>query len=371
MGIPFSGLLVLALVTVTFGSLTPQPARADMDEATFVDCTPNYAEWTWSDPKLNSARTAHPVASEKGTDTYIFTCRVGPHDVRVNFISQPWAAPHCGGVAYDAVSVWVDGVKVVDKREYGDMPACQSGNTTSTPYKMIINRTGRITTCNDIYADPRPPCKLETLALDARQRDPAHMGPVKRTAPALVLIDNREPALCRSLTGDANLSLRRGDDDGIYRKYAVKGVPTSADDDANLPRVRRFALDVDNDGKVDEVTGTYDIAGLQFGWRSEGTGKTAVVDLPLLGYENTDWFENRVSDFLGFVRIRGKIYLYEGDIWLISGSPEVTTSHVDAMMGAEPRFRNKPSHRLYRLTGDGKAELMCSWTPRQRPEEYM
>ncbi|MBW8735339.1 MAG: hypothetical protein JF571_13750, partial [Asticcacaulis sp.] len=75
--------------------------------------------------------------------------------------------------------------------------------------------------------------------------------------------------------------------------------------------------------------------------------------------------------FLGFVRIDGKTYLYEGDLWLISGSPEVSTAHADAMMGADRRFKDQPSHRLYRLTSGGKAELICSWTPRQRPEEYM
>ncbi len=366
-----SFVLGLAAILVVPLLVAARPARADMDETFRVDCTHDYAEWTWSDARLDPSPTAHVATKPKNTSTYIFACRMGVHDVRMNFDSQPWPWGHCGGVDIDHLSVWVDGAKIVDNRQIGEMSACQHGNDP-VPNKIIINDKLRLTMCEiDVSSEaPPPPCRLTTLDLSGKPKDARRTGNVVRTEPALLLVDDRAPALCRTLTEEANLSLREGDDDDIYWKHGMKDVYTSQDDDQDFPRGKAFTLDVDNDGVPDTLATTVGRSLRQFAWRSGASGKTMTVDTTLLGYENTNYFAGEVSDFLGFVRISGKTYLYEGDFGLISNYPGVPTAEIDAMNGAAPGPQS-PTHRLFALTPDGRADLICSWAPRQRPEEYL
>ena len=417
----------LSLLAAVIGLLLAHPAFAqdsdnpDASETYYgVACSDRGADWQAASVGDTPARQVPKgqVDTPKGTFVQIFTCVVAGHKVRMNFARWPVEDYHCGLTDDIALSAWVDGVKVVDKREAGNYHDCLG---IDGPYKnlelwrVLVNDRMHLTVCDRLIdSDEDKPrsasdipqgqteemaqndngdtyyflsqCTLTDLSAQPPAVDPWFDGQtVKRTPPTLDLMVNQAqfcPTLTPAFLSDSIPQV----DDALppYRQTRLtldgKDYDT-ADPDDKAGEVATYAVDIDNDGVADTVTYSEQLASQapefeypgQYSWHSGKTGQDFAVSGAML-HTLTRWAgprdEDPIRDDMTFMQIEGKFYLYKADNGFISSYPNVDAAGVEAMDGAS-YVDSGPSRHIYELQDDGTAKELCAWKARKRPEEFL
>ncbi len=352
--------LVMALSLQMAGGL---PARADTVDsgAAWARCTADAATWTSADDP-----DAQAIDMPRGTSTEIFACPVAGHLVRMNFASFWQPHYHCGEIEDGTISVWVDGVKVVDRREYDGYAACMDlPEAKQVVYKIIVNRRMHMTVCATRgEADEAKNCDLTDLSRRLPKPNPKVSAVIRRTPPGLNLVKAGAP-VCRAL--DARLQGHMLDDtDPVTAAY---GVHSNMDDLADGKPVT-YALDIDNDGVPDQLTlglsGDNEIDLDRLSWRRGGEGADMAIDAQAVA--GTD-LRGSLVDFVTFVRVDGKTYLYKRDNSVGNALPGQAPDDWEAGVGTSPQ--PVATRHLLTAGADGRFSEVCAWAPKPRPEEFL
>lgn len=372
-----------------------------------VTCADHRADWQSAlvaYEEDNKRVEGHTVDIPPGTHTIIFTCPVGGHLVRMNFAFMPTPHYQCGATADARISVWVDGAKVVDNREWGTFENCMNAQTTAGVQlaRILVNDKLNLTVCERLfdsgrdkpYSDPelKPGQKNEayqkgdgTTTYYLQTCTLTHVTPgddtsvPRRTPPGLEVAFDKSP-VCRLVTPDlVYLPDAEGNDPSLSgaRVASVAAAVTKAD--AGEPHDNSFSLDVDNDGIADMLTLTEpagrdaDAAPYQYAWRSGASGKTYPVTGTLLkeGYIfPPGTLSDPVFSTLGFLSLGGRTYLYVTMVGTEDALP-MPLAFQEKWQGMWGPGFDQPTRRIFELHPDGTASELCGWTPRQRPEEYL
>ena len=350
--------MLAMMVAAQIGCLASGPAYAQADDGEdySVSCTADAATWQGSDADGTG------VEVPKGTFTRIFTCPVAGHLVRMNFSSM-WQ-PHylCGAMEDGAISVWVDGVKVVDRREIGGYAECVGLPAAGTVvHKIIVNRLMHMTLC----ANPgeAKTCEITDLSLRIPKAGKNVSAAIARTPVALMMVKAGD-GVCRVL--DAKLQGHMLDDaDPVTAAFGVY----SNMDDLVDGKPRSYALDIDNDGVPDQLTEEADdnkeIDMDRLHWRRSGMG----ADLPIDGkaVNGLEW-NGSLVDFVTLIRVDGKTYIYKRDNSVGNALPHQAPDWWEAVAGTFAQV-TPTRHLLVAGTG-GAFNEVCSWAPKPRPEEF-
>ena len=408
----------LAMLLLVFvGSVAASGPAAAITPDYGVACSPHAADWQMADASATPPKGR--VDIPKGTTAAILGCVVGGHTVRIN--SVEWWAPddHCGGTDDIQVSAWVDGLKIVDKREAGDYANCIGGSSSDWQvWRVLINDRMHLTLCerkigsdsdtpfpaaqlkpgetqvlgtggegNHVYMIGR--CTLTQITPPAGGHDPYFDGKAIRRTPPTVELATGKAEVCRALTPAMNaatpLALRSILEGRAVTHTTGNGKPydTAAEADRDTGEIATYRLDVDNDGVPDTVT-YRDISQLggdgddvdfpgQYSWTSGKTGKT--VDLGASALK-VDWrwtskvYTDPLRDLTRFIAIGGRVYLYKADNFLVSSFIRDDVIALERESGAQD-WNDQASRHLYALHPDGTVTQICSWRARKRPEEFL
>ncbi len=398
-----AGVSLVFTVTPVYAAPTATAATKD------TPCHAHYAEW----PRGIYDETKAP----EGTWTTIQTCVVGGHAVRINSARWLFHSGECAVGSESSVSVWVDGVKVVDKRDSGDRDLCMN-NGTRVITRVLVNDRMRLTVCELTGTEGRDKpykaaelkpgqssydyenageeheyfiqeCTVRPIVLDPKARDPFFDGKtLKRTPPGLVLVKGSAP-FCSAFTpafavADAPqlasilLPLRISD-------KALDGTDLKPGDDTyKTGEIAIYRLDVDNDGTPDlltfrnlrpKITGYGPSFNGQYTWHSGATDKDYTITASLLGAGlrwSSDVYDDPLQDDLTFITIGGKTYVYKSDWMTVEGEPTYDAAELETMQGALPDDDESFVNRhIFELRNDGKAVQVCGWQARKRPEEFL
>lgn len=405
-----------AVICLAFTVPSPAfAATAPADTAAHGGCFDHYAEWRRDDDGA-------PVPP--GTWTTIQTCTIAGHQIRINSAYWPTETYHCGGAGpRGSVSAWVDGVKVVDNREYGLGALCFEQDTRLIT-KIIVNDKLHLTVCEALGASERDTpytpselkagqnnvaitddedpdenqdyfieqCTLTTVSPPSGATD-AYFS--LRTPPGIALIDGGD-AICPSVQA-AFTTPQNSDELGPYAttlpsvldayrtdSVTLDGKPfaTASDEDKAAGEITHYRLDVDNDGVADTLTfaDKTDDSGMdypgQYSWTSGKTGQNFAITGEVLNTHvgwMTDLYPDPVRDSLTFVAAGGRIYLYRTVVGLLSSFPDADVTEFERMTGAVEGGSAVAdgSRWLYELRPDGTARVACQWHARKRPEEFV
>ncbi len=387
----FLSLISLAWLICTVAVL-PAPAIADESGTDFeTACTPTHAEFN----TFNVVRDdGSPFQREDGKPyiehdnpneypglfTHIFTCKVDGHFVRINFFSA--LSQHmCGAALQGHVSVWVDGVKIVNDASWGDYGACMTdvsgGHATAhTLNKIMFNKMRHLTICyDDLKWDSKdgattgsaPICNITDLSKLKPNKKSVYYGDVKLTPPSLVLASDKA-VFCKLATQQLN---GPHPDQGILMPLREATPQPKTDEQKDEGYEQTFILDIDNDGVADTVT--YKGMGNEFlsGYGHTFTWVSGKTQKP---YDMKENWLTRNTSFLNvddvqsfrFVKIAGRTYAYQENDDL-----QMMGMRSDEEIGASDPDGKETTHHIVELHNDGTITEVCSWRPRQRPEEYL
>ncbi len=372
-------------------------------------CGQHYADWQSGLAGEYTLRvTGRQIAVPAGTNTTIFQCRVAGHSVRMNFAYIPVGTYHCGATTDAQISVWVDGVKVVSRREWGDANYCFNSDDDRALARVIINDRMHMTLCtrhlNAAYQPHRGlrtgqsdeiagsakdgksyflrECTVETLALPADGRPEQ----ITRTPPGLELISDGSP-ICRPAA--ALMAYLPGDNgtDISFQGHDVTGTGdyTGPSDDelatlgAGLRYEKPFMVDIDNDGQIDTLTFLSsrdkedDGVPWQYKWTSGANGQTYAITATLLGDVygmGTGTWADPVFSTLRFISLGGRQYVYLAHAGQVNAFATDVFDY-ERWSGAFEGGYGPASRALYELRPNGTAKAVCEWAPRPRPEEFL
>ncbi len=365
--------IATGLALLACAQTAPAFAVPDKDPDYQVSCTANAAEWTESvDASTHGNAPPSGVDVPPGTFTHILVCAVAGHRVRMNFAEAPPSQYHCGATEDGGISVWVDDVKVVDKRSYGGYADCMADDGKGKDvYRIIVNRLMHLTVCRTPgeFSSPdtaatAPECALTDLSarLGKAQKDVATA--IVRTPPGLALTAGTDP-VCHLL--DTRLQGHMLDDTdpveagyGLYSDY-----PKS-----EAPEHETYSLDIDNDGVADRLDYVYEPLGDSltgvFSWQRGGKGPVLEIN-----GNNTGLFEwlGRFEGPVTFVRVKGKTYLYARDTALENAMPSNDVARYEAAASTVPA--PMATRHLLKAGSNGGFTDICDWSPRPRPEEFL
>ncbi len=367
--------LIVAALTTMLGQATPAMAAPDPNPDYAVSCTANAARWDDEGDNTSSDKTSASAGVDvpPGTSTRIFICAVGGHRVRMNFAEWAPALYHCGATQDGAISVWIDDVKVVDQRSYGDYASCMAddgkGNAVD---RIIVNRLMHLTVCTDPGPDAPPAgttrdaanCVLTDLSAKIGKPKAGVSTVIARTAPALILTTNTDP-VCRVL--DAKLQGHMLDDtDPVEAAFSLYSGYTGSNDVQH----DTYSLDIDNDGVPDRLTYDYEpdpenSMGV-FSWQRSGEGPAMTIDDTTTGI--SEW-NGRFIGPIDVVRVGGKTYLYMREGAVANAMPSDDIAGFEAAAGTSRQAF--ATRHLLKAKSDGTFTKVCEWTPRQRPEEFL
>ncbi len=370
--------LIVVALTMTLGPAAPSRADTDDNPDYTVSCTANAAQWQESINAFNdeAAENAPPtppgVDVPPGTYTRIFVCPVAGHRVRMNFAQAVPGGAHCGATQDGEISVWIDDVKVVDKRSYGGFANCMANDGKGKEaYRIIVNRLMHLTVCTD-PGDGEMPLPTADAANCTLTDVSARLGKGKsdvstqivRTPPALVLATDTDP-VCRTL--DARLQGHMLDDtDPVAAAYSVySGYAKSNDAQHDT-----YSLDIDNDGVPDRLDYVFEpdqgsSMGV-FSWQRSGKGPAMTIDDSASDFMT---WNSRLVGPVDFLRVDGKTYLYIREGTVADGMPVENDTGPEAELGAQPE--KVTTRHLLKAKSDGTFTDVCEWAPRQRPEEFL
>ena len=359
-----------------------------------------------------------PAAADDSTQ--VTNCMVAGHPVRINAANAWIGSPVCAAVGnYDAVSAWVDGVKVVDARPTDAVAWCfapgMDGGKPNLVNRITIDGGLRLTVCETLHdtdrntpytaADLKP--GQSNIEIDDAYADGVRYG-ISTCAVTLLSTPptpdplygvRTEPGLVADLstTEDCTaISNAFGDPDSPILSSALDSFQTSILTLEGKPfetgtageqargAIRQYELDLDGDGVYDTVSQyTYNDPLLvdypaQYGWRDGKTGEDHVVTGERLGFFD-HWempgtpFKDAVRDTMIFVDIGGRIYLYDTSVGIFAGVTELTTEALETKLSGidEAADFRHGTRRAYILQSDGAARIACQWGPLRRPEAFM
>lgn len=332
-----------------------------------------------------------------GTSTSITNCMISGHPVRINatIVGVAGDTEGCKFANSGLVSAWVDGVKVMDRR-YTDGPGwCEDGKAKLVNAISIDDRLN-LTLCetlpgtirgdaypdNDIeITDPasgtmvhaRSACTTTALATPATA-DPLYG---LRTPPGLVndMADSNDCSAFTEAFHDPDTymlgSVLDSYETGIL---ALDGTPyeTASSEEEAKGSITQYQIELDGDDVADTVSKTETshadgMSSVSYSWRHGASGQDYRIDAARLGVTGD------VDDLTGlaFVNINGNIYLYytvfdagsDGGSFLAKTETEYGARDDATLFGF--------TRRAYRLLPDGTAKVVCQWSPRKRPEEFM
>ncbi|MGN6364633.1 hypothetical protein [Asticcacaulis taihuensis] len=306
-----SAVWVLALTTM------PLPAAANAFIDTEASCSQNLAEFNAFQVGENHKRVdgkpyVYSIGKRPktypGVYTNIFACTVAGHSVRINFLTDSFGSGPCGGQPYGFVSVWFDGVKVVNRAQYNWYPSCRADpEREKRVSRILINNRLHMTICyvDDWFGQAaiKPECVLTDLSGTRPDLSSLYYGPVRFTKPALLLVEGK-PKICTATTHQLNSPAPLG---GVLERLPEIPVATlSPEVKLSAPyKTSDTAIDVDNDGVTDVLTfNSTDHYDTGWQWRSGQTGKTYGLT-NLSGRWNN---QLRLSDYFRFVRLGKRIY---------------------------------------------------------------
>lgn len=358
----FTTAAALALHVIACGS---GPACADADEGAnyAVSCTPTAAIWTTVDVENGDGGTG--VEVPKGTFTRIFTCPVNGHIVRMNFSSIEQPDYHCGAVDDGTISVWVDAVKVIDKRNYDGYAECMGlPEARQIVYKIIVNRLMHLTICSNQGGDnDAKNCRVVDLS-SRLVRHPSVSAMISRTPLSLNLVRSKDQ-ICHIL--DEKLKGHMLDEaDPIEAAYGTY----SNTDDLTDRKSAIHSLDIDNDGVPDQLTveaiDNTEISMDRLSWKAKGLGEPHAIDAAAVN--GLDWQGNLV-DFISIISYGNKTYFYKRDNSVGNALPHEAPDWWEAIAGTFPALT--PTRHLLVAEPNGAFTEICSWAPTPRPEEFL
>jgi hypothetical protein len=194
-----------------------------------------------------------------------------------------------------------------------------------------------------------------------------------RTPPGLVsdLAESPDCAVFSDAFADSeNLDITSALDPDQATILTVNGKPfdTASDDECTKGRLLRYPIDLNGDKTMDavEVTETTDGEGLtseSYSWRDGASGQDHRIDTDYLG---VTYDLGGIDGGVSFVNVNGHIYLY----YTIADWPFLTKFETEWGARDDTTFFGF-TRRVYAMQTDGTAKVVCQWSPRKRPEEFM
>lgn len=336
-------------------------------------CTPSWAELKF-DGEADSSRDFSP--SRPGTNTHIWSCRVGGRLLVVKHNAGVPQTFGCSATILGVVSAWVDGLKVLDRAMTGDAVGCRfSGEPALT--RVRLDQKGQFRSCQfvDHGAGLREAetCRGQNLLAGRRKVDPAYVKPGVRTPPGLILRHAAGP-VCRTATAQLRLDPGHNSRDSSFAAQAVTQFPRSSTVKSPDGDYGEARLDIDNDGKIDEVRVGSVIRrhGGEWGhvqWRQLNGRWFTAPDLPRTraGVASLPALDDEVTFDKLAVRLEGRTYLYMRRRTVM----EWGLADYEAVFGATPGGADQITRGLVELHPDGTSRLVCGWGPKLRPEEFL
>lgn len=375
--------VLVALGAAVFAFAVSKPAMAD--EATSRGCT-------W--PNDNGI--------PDDTSAQVTNCVVAGHPVRIVAGSLGYAGQPCDASGpLDAVSAWVDGVKVVDRRDSSSAAWCRDAKAKIVG-RIVIDDQLRLTVCETLGETVRgSPFKAKELKPGQSSVDVVNVHAAGtmgyavsqcattqlttaatadplygvRTLPGLIadVSDDQDcPAANAALAGFFDLAQVSplGYPTDIL---TLDGKPfdTASDDETSAGVVRQYRADLDGDGVEDTVsiterrTADYQSLPVTFAWRNGASGRDYPLDAAAFGV--TGAFGN-----LTFFDTMSGIRLYYTAVDLNAMNGDMTDLEAaETDYGADADPAHGFTRRVYQILSDGTAKVVCQWSPRKRPEEFL
>lgn len=310
-------------------------------------------------------RRARSAARPKGTYADIWSCKVAGRQIVIKQQAGLKGTGECSAAVRGFVSVWIDRVKVVDRRDSGDYARCFGDPSLVS---VRLDASGRMTLCQDTSGQAEADGVVRcTTGKPSGRPDKAYVAPGARTPPGLEPRVAEAP-FCAGLT-------RR------LKPFPDGGLEALASPETQEPLRRpdprhegiRVRYDLDNDGRPDDVVFGYalKVHGNEAGavsWDAPRGQRHALRELPRTLGNGAVLPEN--DAYVAFdvlpVTIEGRHYIYArrrdvrdaGDL-----DPEVRA-------GASAR-NDEITRGLLEAHPGGATTLVCAWGPRSRPEEAL
>lgn len=133
-------------------------------------CTPTHMSW-----QSNYAHDRHSmdIRPDETTDgrSVTISCKTSHHTVKLLVNEEPPNYGRCGASMSGYLTIYLDGIKVRDKLDWGDWSACMAGQDVSltTVTRLILNDEMSLSICHDVN-DEKSYCELDKLAWNNRVR---------------------------------------------------------------------------------------------------------------------------------------------------------------------------------------------------------
>lgn len=362
-------LFILGLfISVMAATVAPAQAQIVIGHGTL--CTAANAQFNTFEVEDDKRLDGKPYRFDRHSpllrgETQITACEVDGHFIRINVAAfMPGRGP-CGAIPFGFVSVWLDGVKVVDRREWNEHEQClavlasYADSDTVRVSRIIVNDRLHLTVCqkDSKVPDKAEACELSDLSGGRPDPESLYYGPVKRTPHVWRLVTGpQDPCavVTRQLNGPAP-------DGGVLRAVLAGSKDLQG---LGIDPVRSYSLDVDNDGRVDTVDLSV-MGGGDWDWRGPDL---QTFSLRKAWPEDEELLTAMHPDSFRFVRIGGRIYA-----WHINderrGFGHVSDGEVGANLFGD--MDGVTTRHLIELHNDGTATTVCAWTPLPHPEEFL
>ncbi len=298
-----------------------------------------------------------------------WSCTVNGMTLLVRTRQQNQRTHHCGATAHLYVSAWVDGVKLVNQDDAGEVMACFDNEALTS---ISLYKDGMAEVCHQkmsMFDPPNGPPRCERTQAKFWKNKAADPNYVLRDAHTpLELIATVDKAdFCAGLS----IQMKPDDQDEAIRTFTLSA---SAWRDVSVPlgkfwenwsqTVSLAQFDIDNDGKIDEVFrgNTMKVHGsmcCELAWPPVGAREWPFV--AQIG-EPSDWIVFMPMP----LRISGRTYVYLRQVPAFDWDD---FSEVDA--GRSPQSDQRLTRGIVELHPDGRSTLLCGWAPRPRPEEFL
>ncbi|MDQ0465702.1 hypothetical protein QO010_003491 [Caulobacter ginsengisoli] len=375
-----SAILLLAAALLATSDAAPLALTAETPAAIPADSLCSARTAAWASPVYRRDGSGDDDAGIPGGNQ-LWSCRVGGRLLVVRDRAAPPGTYRCSATSSDETSAWIDGVKVVDRKEAGDIEDCYASSDNPRERLIVVqlSRKGDLMLCyRRVGGEDADAVRCVTTA--ARQlrgggRDPNYRPPGFVTPPGFVLHMANAP-VCAELTARLRPGGWSGDDTSLaaFAAPAAPGWGNAQITDGEMPPLSAV-FDIDNDGAPDQVLlapvmKVHGLAMGQLSWRPKASpaGKLFVAAEPLASAQTPP--DQPSDDWMAFawqpVRIEGRAYVYvrrQAAFDWDSGDED--------FLAADPRGEKAITRSLIELKPDGTQKLVCAWGPRPRPELYL
>ena len=318
-----------------------------------------------SPSRPETVRSGGAAERPKGTYADIWSCKVAGRQIVIKQQADLKGTGECSATVRGFVSVWIDRVKVVDRRDVGDYARCFGDPSLVS---VRFDALGRITLCEDTSSQAEADGHIRcTVSRPSGRPDKAYVPPGVRTPPGLEPRVAKAP-FCAGLT-----KRLKPFPDGGLEALATPETREPLRRPGPIDEGTRVRYDLDNDGRPDEVVFGYALKahGREWGavsWNAPRGQRHDLRELPRAVSNMTVLPES--DSYVAYsilpVTIDGRQYIYaqRHDI------QDAGDTDPEALSGASTR-NDEITRGLLEAHPGGATSLVCGWGPRSRPEEAL